>query len=84
MTERNQVRGRPTVPGADKELQHELGSITQDAQQSGEKARSWRIQLVNILILAARVALSVPQAPENRGQKFPDSPDFSGLVRTQL
>jgi len=35
-------------------------------------------------MLAARAAQAAPRAPENRGQKFPDSPDFSGLDRTQL
>jgi len=42
------------------------------------------MQLANALTLAARAAPAAPQAPEDRGQKFPDSPDFSGSDRTQL
>jgi len=52
--------------------------MTQDAQQSGEEARSLRTQLANALMVAARRAPAAPQAPEDRGQKFPDCPDFSG------
>ena len=58
--------------------------MTQDAQQCGEEARSLRTQLANALTLTARAAPAAPQAPEDRGQKFPDSPDVSGLDRTQL
>jgi hypothetical protein len=39
---------------------------------------------VNALTLAARAAQAAPQAPEDRGQKFLDSPDFSGSDGTQL
>jgi len=35
-------------------------------------------------MLAARAAPAAPQAPEDRGQKFPDSPDYSGSDQTQL
>jgi len=58
--------------------------MTQDAWQSGEKVRGLRMQLANTLRLAARAAPAAPQTLEDRGQKFPDSPDFSGLDRTQL
>ena len=43
-----------------------------------------RTQLANALTLAAGAAPAAPQAPEDRGQKFPDSPDFSGPDRTQM
>jgi len=42
------------------------------------------MQLANALKLAARVAPVAPQTLEDRGQKFPDSPDFSESDRTQL
>jgi len=51
--------------------------MTQGAQQSGEEARSSRTQFANALTLAARASPAAPQVPEDRGQKFPDSPDFS-------
>jgi len=41
-------------------------------------------QLANALTLAARVAPAAPQAPEDKGQNFPDSPNFSGSDQTQL
>jgi hypothetical protein len=58
--------------------------MTRDARQSGEEVRGLRTQLANALTLAALAAPAAPQAPEGRGQKFPDSPDFSGSDRTQL
>jgi hypothetical protein len=58
--------------------------MTQDAQQSGEEIRSVRTQLANASTLAARAAQAAPQALEDKGQKFPDSPDCSGSDRTQL
>jgi len=65
-------------------LQQEVADMTQDSQQSGEEARSLRTQLANALTLGARAAPAAPQAHEDRGQKFPDSPDFSASDRTQL
>ena len=41
-----------------------------------------RTQSANVLALAAQAAPTAPQTPEDRGQKFPDSPEFSGLDRT--
>jgi len=58
--------------------------MTQDARQSGEEVRGLRTQLANALMLAARTAPAAPHTQEVRGQKFPDSPDFSGSDRTQL
>jgi hypothetical protein len=65
------------APGADEDLRQELADMTRDAQESGEEVHGLRTQLVNALTLAARAAPAAPQAPEDRGQKFPDSPDFS-------
>jgi len=75
---------RPVAPRHQRDLQQELDDITRDARQSREEVRGLRTQLANALTLAARAAPAAPQAPEDRGQKFPDSPDFSGSDRTQL
>jgi len=82
--ERDEALRRPAAPGTNEDLQQELDDMTQDARQSGEEVRGLRTQLANALTLAARAAPAVPQAPEDRGQKFPDSPDISGSNRTQL
>jgi len=82
--ERDEALRRPPAPGTNEDLQQELDDMTRDARQSGEEVRGLRTQLANALMLAARAAPAAPQAPEDRGQKFPDSPDFSGSDRTQL
>jgi hypothetical protein len=88
--ERNDARMSPAAPGTDEDLQQELADMTQDAQQSAEEVRSLRMQLANALMLAARMGPvahqtpEAPQTPEARGQKFPDSPHFSGSDGTQL
>jgi hypothetical protein len=82
--ERDEALRRPAAPGTNEDLQQELDDMTRDARQSGEEVRGLRTQLANALTLAARAAPAAPQAPEDRGQKFPDSPDFSGSDRTQL
>jgi len=82
--ERDEALRRPVAPGTNEDLQQELEDMTRDARQSGEEVRGLRTQLANALTLAARAAPAAPQAPEDRGQKFPDSPDFSGSDRTQL
>jgi hypothetical protein len=82
--ERDKARWRPAAPGTDEDLRQDLADMTQDAQQSGEEACSLRTHLTNPLMLAARTAPAAPQGLEDRGQKFPDSPDFSGSDRTQL
>jgi hypothetical protein len=74
----DETRQRPAAPGTDEDLQQELVDMTRDAQDSGEEARGLKTQLANALMLAARAALAAPQAPEDRGQKFPDSLYFSG------
>jgi len=70
--------------GTDEDLRKELDDMTGDDRQSGEEVRALRTRLGNALSFAARVAPTPPQQPEDRGQKFPDSPDFSGSDRAQL
>jgi len=82
--ERDEALRRPPAPGTNEDLRQELDDMTRDARQCGEEVRGLRTQLANALTLAARAAPAAPQAPEDRGQKFPDSPDFSGSDRTQL
>jgi hypothetical protein len=75
---------KPAAPGTTQDLRQDLADMTRDAQDSGEEVRGLRTQLANALTLAARAAPAAPQGPEDRGQKFPDSPDFAGTDRTQL
>lgn len=75
---------RPVSAGTDEQLREDLLAMTQDAQQSGEEARGLRTQLANALTLAARMSPAASQTPEDRGDKYPDSPDSSGLDCTQL
>ena len=76
--ERDEALKRPPAPGTNEDLQQELDDMTRDARQSGKEVRGLRTQLANALMLAASAAPTAPQAPEDRGQKVPDSPDFSG------
>jgi len=82
--ERDKALRRPVAPGTDEDLRKELDDMTRDAWQSGVEVRGLRMQLANALTSASRAALAAPQAPEDRGQKLPDSPDFSGSDRTQF
>jgi hypothetical protein len=82
--QKDDVRRRPAAPGNDEDLWQELADITQDAQQSGEEARTLRMLLANALRLAPSVALAAPQAAEDREQKFADFSDLSGSDRTML
>ena len=77
-TERDEALRRPPAPGTNDDMQQELDDMTRDAGQSGEEVRDLRTQLANALMLAVRAAPAAPHAPEDKGQKFPDSPDFSG------
>jgi hypothetical protein len=63
--ERDEGNMRPVAPGTDRKLQKKLAAITQEAQQSGEEARSLRNLLANALTLAARVAPGAPQGLED-------------------
>jgi len=78
------ARQTPRTAGTDEDLRRELDDMTRDAREASEEGRNLRMQLANALSLAARVAPPAPHQPEDRGQKFPDSPDFSGSDRTQL
>jgi hypothetical protein len=78
------ARRTPRTAGTDEDLRRELDDMTRDAREASEESRNLRTQLANALSLAARAAPPAPQQQEDRGQKFPDSPDFSGLDRTQL
>ena len=73
---------RPADAGSSEELQADLAAITQNAQESREEVWTIQIQLANALTLAARAAPAAPQSLEDKGQKFPDSLNFSGLDRT--
>ena len=72
------------MAGMDEDLQQELDNMTRDTRQSGEEVPALRTQLAHALSLAARAARIHPQQFEDWVQKVPDSPDFSGLDRTQL
>jgi len=78
------ARQTPRTAGTNEDLRRELGDMTRDAREASEEGRKLRAQLANALSLAARVAPPAPPQPEDRGQKFPDSTDFSGSDRTQL
>jgi len=77
IAERDEFKLRPAAPGTDEEVWEKLAVMTRDAWQSGEEVRGSRAQLANALTLASRAAPAAPQAPEDRGQKFPDSPHYS-------
>jgi hypothetical protein len=72
------------VEGTDDDIRRDLDDMTRDAREANAEAVSLRMQLANALFLAVRAAPTPPQGQEDRGQKFPDSPDFSGMDRTQL
>jgi len=74
----------PWTAGTDEDLRRELDDMTRDAREASEEGRNLRTQLANALSLAVPVAPPARHQPEDRGQKFPDSPDFSGSDRTQL
>jgi hypothetical protein len=82
--EQDEARKRPAARGTDEDLRKKSTEMTQDAQQFGDQVRSLSTQFANALTLAARVATAAPQAPEGRGQNFPDSPACSGSGQTQL
>jgi hypothetical protein len=84
MNVRDKARKRPVARGTDKDIHQKMADMAQDARQSGEEARSIKTQLANALMLEARMVPTVPQAPEDKGRTFPDSPDFSRSDRTQL
>jgi len=82
--ELEEARRIPRTVGTDEDLRQELDDMTRDARQSGEEVRGLSTQLANARFLAAQAAPTPPQHPEDRGQKFPNSLDFSGSDRAQL
>jgi hypothetical protein len=78
------ARRTPRVEGTDDDTRQELDDMTGDAREANAEAVSLRTQLANALSLAIWAAPAPPQGQEDRGEKFPDSPDFSGSDRTQL
>ena len=82
--ELEEARRIPRTAGTDEDLRQELDDMARDTRHSGEEVRALRMQVANALSSAARVAPNPPQQPEDRGEKFPDSPDFSGSDQGQL
>jgi len=80
----DEAQTTPQTVETDEDMWRELDDMTWDAREASEEIRSLTTQLPNELTLAARVAPPAPQQFEDRGQKFADSPDFSGSDRTQL
>jgi len=78
------ARRTPRVEGTDDDIRQDLDDMTWDAREGNAEAVSLRTQLANALSLALWAGPIPPQGQEDRGQKFPDSPDFSGSDRTQL
>jgi len=78
------ARQTPRVVGTDDDIRQVLDDMTRDAREANVEAVSLRTQLANALSLAVRAAPTPPQEQEDRGQKFPDSLDFSGSDWTQL
>jgi len=66
------------MEGTSEELQEDQAVMTRDAPESSEEARHSRMQLANAPTLAAKAARAAPLGQEDRGQEFPNSPDFSG------
>jgi hypothetical protein len=80
----DEARKTPRIVGTDEDLRRELDDMTRDAREASEESWHLRTLLANVLSLAVRAAPPAPQQQEDRGQKFPDSPDFSVSDRTQL
>jgi len=80
----DEAQRRPVAPGRDDKLWEELAVMTQNAWQSGDEVHHLRMQLPNALRSAARASPAAPQAPEDRGQKNPDSLDCADSDRTQF
>jgi len=78
------TRRVPITAGTDEDLLQELDNITRDSRQLGDEVRALRTQSANAQSLAPLEAATPPHQPEGRGQKFPDSSDFSGSDRAQL
>ena len=84
MQELEEARRIPRMAGTDEDIQQELDAMTWDARQSTDEVRALRTQLANALSSSAQAAQTPPQQPEDRGQKFPNSPDISTSYRARL
>jgi hypothetical protein len=80
----DEARRTPRTEETDENLRRELDNMTRDAREASTEAPSLRTQLANVQSLAAPAAPTPPQSLQERGQKFPNSPDFSGSDWTQL
>jgi hypothetical protein len=79
-----EARRIPRTEGTDDGIRRELQDMTRDAQEVSIENANLRTQLANELSLASRVVPTPPQGQEEWGQKFPDSPDFSGSDQSLL
>jgi hypothetical protein len=82
-TELEEARRTPGTIRTDDDQRGDLGAMTRDVREATEKAQNLRTQLAHALSIAAPAAPAAPQQHEKKGQKFPDSPDFSGSNCTQ-
>jgi hypothetical protein len=80
----DEARRIPRTAGTDEKIRRELEDMTRDAWKASTGNASLRTQLASVLSLASWVVPIPPQGQEERGQKFPDSPDFSGSDRSLL
>jgi uncharacterized protein (DUF3084 family) len=72
------ARQTPRAAGTDDELRQKLDKMRQDARKATQETRNLRTQLANALSLATCAGPIAPKQREDRGQKFPDSPDIAG------
>jgi len=84
MTQQDKATRRHAAPWPDEELWEKWATMTRNTQHSAQEVRGLRMQSANASTLAARVAPAATQAPKERGDKFSNSPDFSGSDRTRL
>jgi len=80
----DEARMRPVAPGTDKDLRQERAYMALDARQLAEEVRGFSTQLENAVMLVASAAPAAPPAMADRGQKYPNSPDFAGSDQTKL
>jgi len=78
----DKMRRGPTAPAMEVDLRQALAEMTRDAPEPVMETCSLRTQWGNALTVAARLAPAAHQALEDRGQKFPNSPDFAGSDHT--
>jgi hypothetical protein len=62
----------------------ELDNMTREIRKASKMTQNLRMQLANAPSLATWAAPQAPPQCEDRGQKFPNSPDISRSDQTQL